>query len=324
MADKTRIEWTGATWNPVTGCSVISPGCINCYAMRLAGGRMKHHPSRQGLTHDSKAGPVWTGKTRFNRDWLQQPLRWARARMIFTVAHGDLFHADVAPHEIDQVFAVMALGWQHTYQVLTKRSARMRNYMTDPATPDRVWRQVLKLLTDDRRNRENFADWMGRNHALLKDHQEGLEAFGAGREPERAPAAEVLPWPLPNVWMGVSAENQEHAHIRVWDLANTPSAVRWVSAEPLLGPISGIAAGMLDTAADGKPAVDWVVVGGESGPGFRMMNLDWAYELVTQLQDHGVRVFIKQDSGSRSGQQGRLPDWLWALKQFPAGARLAA
>lgn len=114
MADKTSIEWVaapdgtpGATWNPITGCSVVSPGCTNCYAMRLAGGRLKNEPSRAGLTQSSKAGPVWTGEVRFNRHWLDQPLRWRRSRRIFVCAHGDLFHEAVPDEWIDQVFAVM-------------------------------------------------------------------------------------------------------------------------------------------------------------------------------------------------------------------------
>ena len=107
MADGTHIEWTDATWNPVTGCSVVSPGCTNCYAMKLAGTRLKHHPSREGLTRETKAGPVWTGEVRFNREWLTQPLGWKRPRRIFVCAHGDLFAEGVPDEWIDQVFAVM-------------------------------------------------------------------------------------------------------------------------------------------------------------------------------------------------------------------------
>jgi protein gp37 len=130
MADSTKIEWTDATWNPITGCSVVSPGCTNCYAMRLAGTRLAHHESRAGLTRDTKAGPVWTGEVRFNEQWIDQPLRWRKPRLIFVCAHGDLFAEGVPDEWIDRVFAVMALAPQHTFQVLTKRSARMREYMS--------------------------------------------------------------------------------------------------------------------------------------------------------------------------------------------------
>ena len=121
MSDGTKIEWTDATWNPITGCSVVSPGCTNCYAMKLAGTRLQHHPSRTGLTKDTKAGPVWTGEVRFNEQWLDEPLRWKRPRMIFVCAHGDLFAEGVPDEWIDKTFAVMALAPQHIFQVLTKR-----------------------------------------------------------------------------------------------------------------------------------------------------------------------------------------------------------
>ena len=131
MAQDSKIEWTDATWNPITGCSVVSPGCTNCYAMGLAGTRLKNLPSRIGLTRESKAGPVWNGQVRLNAEWLDQPLRWKRPRKIFVCAHGDLFAEAVPDEWIDRVFAVMALAPQHTFQVLTKRSAPMigRTYL---------------------------------------------------------------------------------------------------------------------------------------------------------------------------------------------------
>ncbi len=128
MADKTHIEWTDATWNPITGCSVVSPGCTNCYAMKLAGTRLQHHPSRVGLTVGSKTGPVWNGKVRRNREWLAQPLEWKKPRMVFVCAHGDLFHEDVPDDWILDVFTVMAIASRHTFQILTKRADRMRDF----------------------------------------------------------------------------------------------------------------------------------------------------------------------------------------------------
>jgi protein gp37 len=126
MSDNSHIEWTDATWNPITGCSILSPGCTNCYAMGLAGTRLRHHPSRAGLTREVNGHHVWTGDVRLNEQWLTQPLQWSRPRMIFVCAHGDLFHESVPDEWIDRVFAVMALCPQHTFLVLTKRSARMR------------------------------------------------------------------------------------------------------------------------------------------------------------------------------------------------------
>src|SRR5690606_34453266 len=179
MAEQSSIEWTDATWNPITGCSVVSPGCTNCYAMKLAGTRLQRHPSRAGLTIATKAGPVWNGKVRLNEAWLDQPLKWKRPRMIFVCAHGDLFHEDVPDEWIDRVFAVMALAPQHTFQVLTKRAERMRRYMEphDQRRADSLGRKVLDL---------------------------------GYREP-----LELLHWPLPNVWLGVSAEDQTRADERI-------------------------------------------------------------------------------------------------------------
>ena len=138
MADKTEIEWTDATWNPVTGCSIASPGCRHCYAMRLAGGRLKDLPSRRGLTRKGNAGPVWTGEVRFNEQWLIDPLRRRAPKRIFVCAHGDLFHPSVPTEWIDLVHAVMACAPRHDFQVLTKRSLRMEAYFTDPDLEERV------------------------------------------------------------------------------------------------------------------------------------------------------------------------------------------
>lgn len=132
MADKTKIEWTGATWNPITGCSIKSCGCNNCYAMGLAATRLQHHPSRVGLTKQTKTGPVWTGEVRFNEQWLDQPLRWTKPRDIFVVAHGDLFHEAVPDEWIARVFNVMAKCPRHRFQVLTKRTDRMSKLMLGP------------------------------------------------------------------------------------------------------------------------------------------------------------------------------------------------
>ncbi|MED5546090.1 MAG: phage Gp37/Gp68 family protein [Pseudomonadota bacterium] len=243
MADGTRIEWTEATWNPITGCSIASPGCTNCYAMKLAGTRMKRHESRAGLTQDSKAGPVWTGEVRFNENWLDQPVRWKRGRMIFVCAHGDLFHESVPDAWIDRVFSVMANAPQHTFQVLTKRSGRMRRYLT--ALPERI--------------RDMHCD----------------------------PGLDFSSLPLPNVWLGVSVEDQARADERVADLRATPAAMRWLSCEPLLEEIS------FDPCE--LSAIDWIVVGGESGKGARPMHPDWVRSLRDQCAVAcGVPFFFKQ------------------------------
>ncbi len=298
MADGTKIEWTDATWNPITGCSVVSPGCTNCYAMKLAGTRLKHHPTRKGLTSESKAGPVWNGQMRFNEGMLLDPLKWRRPRMIFVCAHGDLFAENVPDEWIDQVFAVMALAPQHTFQVLTKRPERMRDYLR--ALPDR-WQQVGKR-----------AAWH----------------FGAN-DPDAVfdQASEAVREPLLNVWCGVSVEDQKRADERIPVLLETPAAIRWISAEPLLGPLNlrdlrkfnTKGAPWIDalrglvTRGDclarspnecsfntrvqipGElPGLNWVVAGGESGHSARPMHPDWVRSLRDQCAEAGVPFLFKQ------------------------------
>lgn len=284
MAENTKIEWTDATWNPITGCSVTSPGCKHCYAMQLAGTRLKHHESRAGLTQDTSAGPVWTGEVRFNQQWLDQPIRWTKPRMIFVCAHADLFHESVPDEWIDIVVGIM---WAclygrngtpgHIFQVLTKRAARMRDYFS----------------TD---RREAWA------RAAVN--------YGGGIDPDgiwdQVMGAEG---PHPRIWLGVSVEDQKRADERIPDLLATPAAVRWVSAEPLLGPVdlrfhifseptgnfrtnAGKRQMELRKPADG--GLHWVVLGGESGPKARPMHPQWARDLRDQCAEAGVPFLFKQ------------------------------
>lgn len=288
MADGTKIEWTDATVNAINGCSVVSPGCTNCYAMRLAGTRLKHHPSRAGLTIDSKAGPVWNGQVRLNEEQLLQPLRWAKPRRIFWNAHGDMFHPAVPDEWIDRCFAVMALTPQHIHQVLTKRADRMRAY----CTTDR--RFEICLAVDN----------------LFPDRT------GLSRRALDIIARDEFAMPIPNVWIGVSVEDQARADERIPHLLQTPAAVRWLSCEPLLGPLrldrihetfddglghsweSCLNGKRFDIWGEGDtcghPKVDWVVVGGESGKGARPMLAEWARSLRDQCTDAAVPFFFKQ------------------------------
>ncbi|ABA04825.1 phage Gp37Gp68 [Nitrobacter winogradskyi Nb-255] len=310
MAEHSTIEWTDATWQPITGCSVVSPGCTNCYAMRLAGTRLKHHPSRANLTTMTKGGPVWNGAVRLNPEWLTQPLGWKRPRRIFVCAHGDLFHESVPDEWIDQIFAVMALTPQHTYQVLTKRSARMRDYICTRAgdwqvvLPDACAPGTLPITKND-------------------------VARALGRLPKFSYDPPTPTWPLANVWLGVSTERQKEADERIPDLLATPAAVHFISAEPLLGPIdltaikathvpgtpddsdmgwtfNSLATGDYYSFKDDRGyneggdgphrehALDWVIVGGESGPDARPMHPDWARSIRDQCAAAGVPFFFKQ------------------------------
>lgn len=299
MSDGTKIEWTEATWNVITGCSVLSPGCTNCYAMRLAGTRLRNHPSRVDLTQPSAAGPVWTGEVRFNEEWLLQPLGWKRGRRIFVVAHGDLFHEKVKTEWLDRIFAVMAMTPQHTYQVLTKRAVRMRDYLRDPNVLDRVIYAWGELTGEAVKRDEKVA-----SRAMF-------DAWNA-----RAGAA--LSLPLPNVWLGVSVEDQRRANERVPALQDTPAAVRWVSAEPLLGRVEfhylergdggseldGNRFTYIDNALTGHrstkagqyavPKIDWIVAGGESGAGARPVHPDWLRSIRDQCARTGTAFLFKQ------------------------------
>ncbi len=295
MADNTPIEWTDATWNPVTGCSVVSPGCTNCYAMKLAGTRMRNHWSRTGLTEPSKAGPVWNGEVRFNEDWLTQPLRWKKPRRIFVAAHGDLFHENIPDEWVDRIFAVMALCPQHIFQVLTKRPDRMRDYMNG----------VFFDLTGD----EPLSRWRAAS--------EHLNWFidAPGDLPYMGHLWKGSHFPAPNVWLGTSVEDQQRADERIPLLLDTPAALRWVSYEPALGPVdfrrffrqpaSGIylpavrGLRIVDSAA-GPGGVDWIITGGESGPGARPFDIDWARSTIKQCKEAQVPVFMKQCGASNA------------------------
>ncbi|MBA4079681.1 MAG: phage Gp37/Gp68 family protein [Erythrobacter sp.] len=282
MADGTHIEWTDATWNPITGCSLASPGCTNCYAMHLAGTRLKNEAKRAGLTREVNGNHVWTGEVRFNEAELLAPLRWKRPRMIFVCAHGDLFHESVPSWWLDRIFAVMALCPQHTFQVLTKRADRMRVYLTLGRHIE-IQQQTRGLGLHELDRRERMESHVQRG-ALL---------------------------PLPNVWLGVSVEDQQRADERIPDLLATPAAVRWISAEPLLGPVDLTNISGAEKSREygspvhgwsaiwrnngiGRACLDWVVVGGESGSKGRPMHPDWARSLRDQCAAAGVPFFFKQ------------------------------
>jgi protein gp37 len=289
MADRTAIEWTDATLNPIVGCKVLSAGCAHCYAMTLAGGRMKNHPTRRGLTTMTSAGPVWNGQVRFNFEEIVRPLTWKRGRKIFVCAHADLFYEGVTQIMRDRVWAIMAMSPQHTYQVLTKRPDQMRAYIQ--ALPARA--EELGAIG------EAMATTWG--YAYRKDGigQTVITALSGGQ--------------LPNVWLGVSAEDQENADERIPVLLDTPAAVHFVSLEPLLGQIdlgrlntfrfrhaevmnalTGELSGILGESAGHANALDWVIAGGESGPKARPMHPDWVREVRDDCAETDVAFFFKQ------------------------------
>ncbi len=243
MAQASSIEWTEATWNPVTGCTKISPGCAHCYAQRMAK-RLK------AMGQDRYRNAF---RLTLQPDVVRTPLRWRRPRMIFVNSMSDLFHKDVPAEFIIRCFAVMEEASQHTFQVLTKR-------------------------------------------------------------PERAAAmADALPWPE-NVWIGTSVENADYVS-RIEMLRKTPATIRFLSLEPLLGPIPRLPLG----------GIGWVIVGGESGPGARPMQTEW----VTQIRDRCVRYdvpfFFKQWGGVHKSRAGReLNGKTWSQMPTAGGSTVSS
>lgn len=316
---KSNIEWTTETWNPIVGCSVLSPGCTNCYAMKMAHrieamnleaesrGKGKSAPQYDGTTRVVNGKAVWTGKLALAGDnVLLAPLKRKKPTTYFVNSMSDLFHEDAPDQWIDRIFAVMALCPQHTFQVLTKRAERMRGYMDRlygaEASPRGFvcppWSNLLNQV--ERRWMDADPSYMADIRPLL------LRGLQGGR---------TLPnGPLPNVWLGVSTEDQKRADERIPHLLQTPAAVRFISAEPLLGHIALHALNLAtptpcdalrgvqcvpDDSHDGfhnEPMnkLDWVIVGGESGPDARPMHPEWVRTIRDWCQATGVSFFFKQ------------------------------
>lgn len=297
MSDRSHIEWTDATWPIVQGCDPVSPGCANCYAIEELW-RMVHHPNGKisaplkGLTekHVNRAGEEilrFSGKVALREDRLDWPLHWKKPRKIFVSSHGDLFHKDVPDEFIDRVFARMALCPQHTFQVLTKRSERMSAYLNAGRLPMGEPRRFISIEDGERARRHD---------PYFKLPQQI--------------------WPLPNVWLGVSCEDQKCADERIWHLLATSAAVRFISAEPLLGPINltrllgpHVERGAIDAlsghtwkATDKVHAppsgncskLDLVIAGGESGKGARITPPGAFEHLRDQCRAAGTAFFFKQ------------------------------
>ena len=335
MANNSSIEWTEATWNPIVGCSILSPGCIHCYAMDEAARQIRCAKGLNRFTHYAdtveyhKGKPVWTGKLAMAPDSiLLAPLKRKKPTTYFVNSMGDLFHEDCPDEWIDRVFAVMALAPQHTFQVLTKRAGRLRKF--------------FERLQSCRPREDLVACEMARLQ---------------GKPDLDRPS---FNFPLPNVWLGVSTERQQEANERIPLLLQTPAAVRFISAEPLLGPIdlhptwlnckfcrgrgyvlptfganhfvaceecikwarAGGTTILPGQQATPGPRLDWVIAGGESGPNARPMHPDWVRSLRDQCKAADVAFFFKQwgeylpwtqfgESGIEDGEPTRFRTMQW-------------
>lgn len=259
---KSKIEWTDATWNPITGCTKLSEGCRNCYAERMS----KRLAGRCGYPKDKPFSVT------LHPEKLEDPLKWKKPRKIFVNSMSDLFHDDVPDGILCQVFNIMALTQQHTYLILTKRPERMKKFLAEEAFLTCI---NCKGSGCDQCDNTGYQSWVNR--------------------------------PYPNVWLGVSVENQAAADERIPLLLQAPVAVRFISAEPLLGPVNltNLDQGWQTNALTGKQSdmgrpwydtgnLDWVIVGGESGPGARPMHPDWVRSLRDQCQAAGTKFFFKQ------------------------------
>lgn len=294
---KTKIEWAERVWNPVRGCSRVSEGCRNCYAERLAArfsrplvqdqtGEYAGGDPFAGFARMTREGPRWTGRVELIPSNLSEPLRWRKPARVFVNSMSDLFHESLPFEEIDRVFSVMALAPQHTFIVLTKRAERMRRYVTGHRLSYKAFVYVAAVFVGPGCDADAVIDaaW-GRYH-------DGL----------------------PNLWLGVSVEDQATADERIPHLLATPAAKRVVSYEPALGPVDFEPwLGPHDESecpvsdpdcyggnGDGHGAcqrpqrVDGVIVGGESGPGARPCDVAWIRSAVEQCRDAGVPCFVKQ------------------------------
>lgn len=270
MSDQRRngISWTDETWNPLRGCSKVSPGCKNCYAETMAARFAGPGQPYEGTVERGR----WNGQIRLVLEKLSEPLHWKRSRRIFVNSMSDLFHESVPFEYVAAVFGVMAACPQHTFQVLTKRPARAVEFF--------AWAQGNNL-----------------------SHPETI-CLHYSRAYTAAPANGVYRWPLPNVWLGVSVEDHATADARIPLLLRCPAAVRFVSYEPALAAVDftalnymGHRLNAMDRTINGRlnaVTLDWVIVGGESGLNARPFDVAWARSVIAQCRAAGVPAFVKQ------------------------------
>ncbi|EKR82526.1 phage protein Gp37/Gp68 [Leptospira interrogans serovar Medanensis str. L0448] len=297
-----KIEWTDHTWNPVTGCTKVSAGCRNCYAETIS-------KRKFGEWKDRDFSEV---ALKYNK--LFEPFSIRKPSKIFVNSMSDLFHDDVPDSFIDRIFGVMALNPKHTFQVLTKRPERMLEYLTTEDRAGEIGDVAYSFVESNRQTRS------------IKMPHESTDKWSG-----------LVEWPLPNVWLGVSVEDQETADERIPFLMEAPAKIKFISAEPLLGEIDltnletedygtvNALKGNLDILSMGYyediwgtlSPIDWVIAGGESGPNARLVRPNWIRNLRDQCTDADVPFFFKQ-WGDKRNSRARLDGEEW--KQFPKKA----
>lgn len=285
MSEHSAIEWCDATWNPVRGCTKVSPGCAHCYAETFAERfrGVKGHAYEQGF--DPRTAP----------DKLDEPLRWKKPRRVFVNSMSDLFHEEFSFEYIAQVFSVMALADQHIFQVLTKRPERAREFFKLAYS---FWPEIVPEIAGLDPSANVF------HHHVIDPVPPAWQRRMAQIEDTNA---ELLP--LPNVWLGVSVETQRWADERIPILLEIPAAIRFVSYEPALGSVDfATHLGIAPNHDDLSGLLHWIIVGGESGPKARPFDVQWARDTIRQCRRAGVACFVKQ-LGSKPVEQDR--DFLW-------------
>lgn len=302
MGDKTGIQWTDSTWNPTVGCSLKSSGCEFCYAMSTAHRFSGEGQYYEGTTRVSGGRPVWTGKILLKQAKLDQPLRWTKPRRVFVNSMSDVHHENIPLEYVAAIYGIMLASPSHQFQVLTKRPERMLEFfewLRDEAYPDTDpagYRDVLCAYAAHYLGDGSDSDFKEQHLQLLN------------RCPEE--------WPASNIWLGVSTEDQKAADERIPVLQKVPAVVRFLSMEPLIGPVNL-------TNLDG---IHWTIVGGESGPGHRPCKQEWVEAILTACQDAGVPFFFKQkgetwarECGTESKKGGDIEDFPLHLqvREFP-------
>jgi protein gp37 len=341
MGRETNISWTDATWNPIRGCSRVSEGCRNCYAEKIA-----HRFSGEGLAYEGlvqldaagKSTGKWNGKIEFIEDRLLDPMKWQNPRRIFVNSMSDLFHENVNRTDLRLILAVILLCPQHTFQVLTKRPENMKAILTEPGFRSAVMATAAQLAFDLQSLKV---------YARIRKPSNTTEiVYDCGKYGYEAGCRVSAKWPMPNLHLGVSVEDQKTADERIPLLLQTPAAVRFLSIEPLLESVgirhfiqldevngldrfrekrgwgydrwSGGFTGPNthhDSCYAPELGIDWVIVGGESGAGARPMHPDWARSLRDQCKAAGVAFFFKQNGDyvsvsevSGAGRHHQFPD----------------